>query len=49
MEQVPSLLVTDEKLKDPKNVAYALNDFFLPITGKKNNIQQADKGYPIQV
>ena len=43
VEQVPSLLVNDEKLKDPTNVANAYNKFFIRIT-KKLNIQRKEKG-----
>ena len=35
----PTLLVNDEKLKDPKNVANAFNNFFITIT-EKLSIQQ---------
>jgi hypothetical protein len=31
-EQVPSKLVKDEKLKDPKNMANAGNNFFVTVT-----------------
>ena len=43
VEQVPSLLVNDEKLEDPTNVANAFNKFFITIT-EKLNIQQREKG-----
>ena len=43
VEQVPSLLVNDEKLKDPTNVANAFNKFFITIN-EKLNIQQREKG-----
>jgi len=39
VEQVPSLLVNDEKLKDPRNMANAFNKFFITVT-EKLNIQQ---------
>ena len=39
MEQVPNLLVNDEKLKDPTNMANALNNFFTTIS-EELNIQQ---------
>jgi len=39
VEQIPTLLVYDEKLKDPTNVANAFNNFFVTIT-KTLNIQQ---------
>ena len=32
VEQVPTLLVNDEKLKDPKYVANAFNNFFTTVT-----------------
>jgi hypothetical protein len=35
--------VNDEKLKDPKNMASAFNNYFITITGKRN-IQQIAKG-----
>jgi hypothetical protein len=31
-EQIPSLLINDEKVKDPKDIADAFNTFFLTIT-----------------
>jgi len=42
VEQVPSLLVNDEKLKDATDVANAFNNFFTTIT-EKLNIQQIEK------
>jgi len=39
VEQVPTLLVNDEKLKDPTDVANAFNNFLITIT-EKLNIQQ---------
>ena len=39
VEQVPTLLVNDDKLKDPTDVANAFNNFFITIT-EKLNIQQ---------
>jgi len=36
VEQVPILLVNDEKLKDPTGIANAFNNFFLEITEKCN-------------
>ena len=48
MEQVPTLLVNDEKLKDPTDVASAFNNFFTTIT-KKLNIQQIVKGDTISI
>jgi hypothetical protein len=35
-EQVPSSVVTNEKLKDPKSMANAFNNFFLTVTEKLN-------------
>ena len=32
VEQVPTLLANDEKLKDPTNVTNAFNNFFITIT-----------------
>ena len=43
VEQVPTLLVNVEKLKDPRNVANAFNKFFITVT-EKLNIQQIEKG-----
>jgi hypothetical protein len=43
VEQVPTLLVNNEKLKDPPDVANAFNNFFITIT-EKLNIQQIEKG-----
>jgi hypothetical protein len=34
MEQVPSIIMNDEKLKDPKKVAGASNKHFLTVTEK---------------
>ena len=45
MEQIPILLVKDEKLKDPTNVA---NNFFITIT-KILNIQQIKKRDTISI
>jgi hypothetical protein len=39
VELVPTLLVNDEKLKDPTNVANAFNNFLITVT-EKLNIQQ---------
>jgi len=44
----PMLLVNDEKLKDPKNVANAFNNFFIIITVKLN-AQQTAKGNAISI
>jgi len=43
VEQVPTILVNEEKSKDPTNVAKAFNNFFITITEKVNN-QQTGKG-----
>ena len=48
VEQVPTLLVNDEKLKDPTYVANALNNFFVTNT-EKLNIQQIEKGGAISI
>jgi len=37
VEQVPTLLVNDEKLKDSTNMATAFNNFFIKITEKLSN------------
>jgi len=42
-EQIPSLLVNNEKLKDPKIGANAFNNFFLNIT-EQLNIKNLNKG-----
>jgi hypothetical protein len=46
VEQVPTLLVNDKKLKDPKNVVNGFNNFFTKNT-KKLNIQRLEKGNAI--
>jgi hypothetical protein len=46
VQHVPTLLVNNEKLKDPKNLANGFNNFFIEIT-KKLNIQQLEKGNAI--
>jgi len=43
VEQVPTLLVNDEKLNDPTNVASDFSNFFITINAKLN-IQQIQKG-----
>ena len=48
MHQVPTLLVNDEKLKDPTDMAFAFNDFFITIT-EKLNVQQRQKGDAISL
>ena len=48
MEQVPTLLVNDEKSKDATYVANAFNNFFTTLTGKLN-IQQIEKGVAISI
>jgi len=42
------LTVNDEKLKDPTNVASAVNNFSVTIT-EKLNIQQLEKGDAISI
>jgi len=37
VEQVPTLLVNDEKLKDPADVINAFNNLFTTITEKLNS------------
>jgi hypothetical protein len=44
MEKVPSLLMNNEELTDPKNVANAFNTFFFLTITEKLNIQQVEKG-----
>jgi len=39
VERVPTLLVNDEKFKDPTDVANAFNNFLIIVT-EKLNIQQ---------
>jgi hypothetical protein len=48
VEQVPALLVNDEKLKDPTDVANAFNNLFTTIT-EKLNIQKIVKGGTISI
>ena len=48
MEQVPTLLVNNEKLKDPTDVANAFNNFFV-IISEKLNIQQIEEGNAISI
>ena len=48
MEQVPTLLVNDKKLKDPKNGANAFNNIFTAIT-ENLNIQHIEKGDAILI
>jgi hypothetical protein len=36
VEHIPTLLVNDEKLKDPTNMAIAFNNFFITVTEKFN-------------
>jgi hypothetical protein len=47
VEQIPSLFVNNEKLKDPTNVANAFNKFF--IITEKLNIQQREKRTAISI
>jgi ABC-type taurine transport system substrate-binding protein len=42
-EQVPSLVVSNQKLKDPKIMAIAFNNFFLTVT-EKVNIRKFEEG-----
>jgi len=48
VEQFPILLVNDEKLKDPTDIANACKNFFLTIT-EKCNIQQIQKEDAISI
>jgi hypothetical protein len=47
-EEVPSLVVSNEKLKDPKSMASAFNNFFLTVT-EKLNVQKFEKGDAISL
>ena len=44
VQRVPTLLVNDEKLKDPTDVANAFHNFFITITEKLNNLQIQQNG-----
>jgi len=48
VERVPTVLVNDEKFKDPTDVANAFNNFFIIVT-EKLNIQQTEKGEAISI
>jgi hypothetical protein len=48
VEQVHTLLVSDEKLKAAGNMSNAFNNFFITIT-EKLNIQQIQKGDAISI
>lgn len=48
MEQVPTLLVNDEKVKDPADVANACYYFFITFT-EKLNFPHIQKGYAIAI
>ena len=48
VEQIPTWLVNDKKLKDPKNVANAFNNAFITIT-ENLNIQQIEKGDAVSI
>jgi hypothetical protein len=48
VEQVPTLLANDEKLKDPLDVACACSNFFITII-EKWNIPQIEKGDAISI
>jgi hypothetical protein len=48
VEQVPTLLVNDEKLKDATDMASAFNNFFTTLT-EKLNFQQIEKGDAISL
>jgi hypothetical protein len=48
VEQVPTLFVNDEKLKDPPNLANAYSNFFTTIT-EKLNTQHTQKGDAIHI
>ena len=44
MEQVPTLLVNDEKSKDATYVANAFNNFFVTVTENFNNLHMQSGG-----
>ena len=46
--QIPTLLVIDEILKDPTDVAKAFNNFFILVI-KKSNTQQIEKGDALSI
>ena len=48
VEQVPTLLVIDDKLKDPTDVTNVFNNFFI-IPTEKLNFQQIEKGDAISI
>ena len=48
LEQVPTLLVKDEKLMDPTDVASVFNNFFATVT-EKFNIQHTQRGDVISI
>ena len=48
LEQVPTLLVNEEKLKDPTDLATAFNNVFITFN-EKLNIQHIEKGDAISI
>jgi hypothetical protein len=48
VEEVPTLLMNDEKLKDPTDRAKVFSNFFKTVT-EKLNIQQIQKGDAITI
>jgi len=48
VQQAPTLLVNDKKLKDPTNVVNVFNNSFITIT-EKFNIQQIEKGDAVSI
>jgi len=48
VDQVPTLLVNDEKLKDPTDMVFAFNNFFKTIT-EKLNVPQKQKRDAISI
>jgi hypothetical protein len=48
VEQIPTLLVNDERLKDPTNMAHAFNNLFVTIN-EKLNIQKTEKADAISI
>jgi hypothetical protein len=47
-EQIPSLVVGNEKLKEPKSMANAFNNYFLTVA-EKLNVQKFEKGDAISL
>jgi hypothetical protein len=43
VEQIPSLLISNEKVKDPEEIANAFNTYFLTITENLKLHQEIEK------